>query len=255
MGTRSKSCDVLEQQRNGMKLLQADKQSIAFTLIELLVVIAVLAVFAAMIIRPLPGSRKSPHSACLNNLKQIGVGIAIYSSDNNGLLPWQRFQIPSDTNSARVIAAPSMAAWRYPVRLARYMGAPSGAGLTRQFRCPLDVDRKTDGMNKALAGNEALSYFIGFHEASDLPEVIAMGDRNLSPGKGQPFYSSRRVGPVNVDAATTVWEVTQKNKFHGNAGCLLFTDGHAELVSDLPVVLTGAVKAGGTNANRFLFPQ
>lgn len=238
-----------------MNLLKPIKSSTAFTLIELLVVIAVLAVLAAMIIRPLPGKRKSPNAACMNNLKQIGLGISMYSSDNNGLLPWQRFQIPSDTNSARVIAAPSMAAWRYPARLASYMGAPEGAGLTRQFRCPFDVERKTDGVNKGLAGNEALSYFIGFHEAYDRPEVIAMGDRNLSHGKGQPFYSSRRVGPVNIDASTTVWEVTKNNKFHGDQGCLLFTDGHAESIGVMSPILTGAVKTGGTNANRFLFPQ
>jgi prepilin-type N-terminal cleavage/methylation domain-containing protein len=240
-----------------MKLLQPHKQSKAFTLIELLVVLFILGILAGIFLPPHGyGHRsKSKTSSCMNNLKLIGVGMAMYSSDNNGLLPWQRFEAPSNTNSARVVAAPSMVAWRYPERLARYMVAPNGSGLTRQFRCPLDVDRKLDGVNKGLAGNEALSYFIGFNESYDLPEVIAMGDRNLSPGKGQPFYSSRRVGPVNIDSNTTVWEVTKNNKFHEGLGCLLFTDGHVEAITKLPVILAPAAKAGGTNANRFLFPQ
>lgn len=238
-----------------MRLLQSDKQSIAFTLIELLVVIAVLAVLAAMFIPPPSGHRKSVHAACLSNLKQIGVGMAMYSSDNNGLLPWQRFQIPSDTNSARVVASPNMLAWRYPERLNHYLGAPVGSGLVRFFRCPFDADRKDDGANTNLAGNQGLSYFIGFNEAYDSPDVIVMGDRNLSPGKGRPFYSSRRVGPVSIDTGTTVWEVTKSNQFHENTGCLLFADGHVEEIRDLLTTLTRAVKTGGTNANRFLFPQ
>lgn len=238
-----------------MKLLQTVKRSIAFTLIELLVVIAVLAVLAAMVIPPRGGSRKSPSAVCMNNLKQIGVCMAMYSSDNNSLLPWQRFEVPSNTNSARVVAAPSMVAWRYPERLARYLGAPNGSGLTRQFRCPLDVERKVDVVNKGLAGNEALSYFMGFHESYDRPDVIAMGDRNLSPGKGQAFYSSRRSGPVNINAGTTVWEVTKNNKFHEDTGCLLFTDGHVESIGVMSPILQSAGKAGGPNANRFLFPQ
>jgi prepilin-type N-terminal cleavage/methylation domain-containing protein len=238
-----------------MKLLKFGKQHLAFTLIELLVVIAVLAVLAAMVIPPHGGSRKSPHTRCLSNLKQIGLGMSMYSADNSGLLPWQRFQVPSDTNSARVVAAPNMAAWRYTERLNPYMGAPEGARLARVFRCPLDIERKAADVNTNLVGNETLSYFVGFNETSYKSEIIVMGDRNLSPGKGQTFYSSRKSGPVNINASTTVWEVTKDNKFHENTGCLLFTDGHAEVVSDLPVVLNGAVKAGGANANRFLFPQ
>ncbi len=239
-----------------MKLLQPIKQSKAFTLIELLVVLFIIGILALMFLPPHGHRYKSKTSSCMNNMKQIGVCMAMYSSDNNGLLPWQRFEVPSNTNSARVVAAPSMVAWRYPERLARYMGAPNGSGLTRQFRCPLDVDRKVSEVNKGFAGNEALSYFIGFNESYGLPEVIAMGDRNLSPGKGQPFYSSRRAGPVNIDSNTTVWEVTKNNKFHGEAGgSLLFTDGHVEAITKLPVILAPAAKAGGTNANRFLFPQ
>ena len=238
-----------------MKLLKLIKTLTAFTFIELLLVVAVLAVLAAMILPTLSGSRKSPHTRCLSNLKQIGLGMSMYSSDNNGLLPWQRFQIPSDTNSARVVAAPNMAAWRYPERLNLYLGASEGAGLVRTFRCPLDIERKAAEVNTNLVGNETLSYFVGFNETSYRSEIIVMGDRNLSPGKGQAFYSSRRSGPVNINADTTVWEVTKDNKFHENTGCLLFTDGHAEVVNDLPVVLNGAVKAGGTYANRFLFPQ
>jgi prepilin-type N-terminal cleavage/methylation domain-containing protein/prepilin-type processing-associated H-X9-DG protein len=63
----------------------------AFTLIELLVVIAIIAILAAILFPVFSQAKESAKkTVCINNLKQLGLAVEMYLSDNDQHLPDRR---------------------------------------------------------------------------------------------------------------------------------------------------------------------
>lgn len=59
-----------------------------FTLIEILVVITIISILAAMLLPALKETRnKAKRASCMNNLRQVGMGLIMYATDWDGWFP------------------------------------------------------------------------------------------------------------------------------------------------------------------------
>jgi len=116
--------------------------ALAFTLIELLVVIAIIAILAAMLMPAIARVKEAGKAtACLSNLRQIGIGIQLYVQDNNNRLPFMREQSQTSTNE---LPGPD-------VVLSNHVGN------VRVMRCPSDKEQLFEKTGCSYSWNSLLN--------------------------------------------------------------------------------------------------
>jgi type II secretory pathway pseudopilin PulG len=221
----------------------------AFTWIEMLVVIVCVVLLGFFLIVPLfsTPTARAPRISCVNNLKNIGLAWRIYSTDNDGLYPWQ----------AAATNRPACVPTNYASVPGAALGPAQGVAANFAFltdelstlkilKCPSDAKRFQLKSNsfaflmapaQTLVRDRAISYFIGTSAKEDEPQSILGGDRNLAGG---PFSADTNTPPSQVALRiryATATNVAAMNSavwtqdIHQGAGNLLLGDGSFQQVS------------------------
>ena len=125
-----------------------------FTLVELLVVIGIIAIVMAILLPTLSHAQQQSRAIkCMSNMRQIGMGLVMYSQDNNGYvipsynLPW------ASGATTNYTGGPQQPMDGWPAILDRDGYVPSQQqNANTTFYCPDTVDE--EGMKNGQTGTD-----------------------------------------------------------------------------------------------------
>lgn len=226
----------------------------AFTLIELLVVISIISLLISILLPALSKAREaSRSSACLSNLKQIGMATFVYSQTYKDFLP-----IGFDSDPARPDGL-----WSFPMSWDEYLCADGGLGRTIHQNSDKPQILVCPELGKWDTQNPRWGHYAVNQELFGWKNFSSSWVRQ--PGKitapmqpSQTLMITERADSQEVDG-TSQWNImlafrepygtsTYLADRHLDAGNVLFFDGHVNAVKK-PMKNLWHVAGGGVLSN------
>ena len=242
-----------------MTLTPNNQKRHGFTLIELLVVIAIIAILAAILFPVFQKVRENARrTACLSNLKQLGLGITQYTQDADE-------HMPSAASGGAGKGEGMLGGWMYYINFTNTAAAPLKFDPTQGsiysyvkskgvYTCPDDSTGQTTGDSYAISSCTAsLTRINGIWPGKNLSAFDNSSGTLLlcEEGSGNPATSTNDAYFLN-DQSAAVINATPGDSIslrHNSGSNMLFIDGHAKYY----ILDTTGASGNSTGANQKVY--
>jgi len=248
-----------------------------FTLIELLVVIAIIAILAAILLPALNSARNTARSsACINNLKQLGMVFAQYADQSNDvIIPARINNADSDDHTNRGLGYGTNVTWLYPLRheFGLSDAAPAADIALPEsekngiLSCPAST-LQSQSTNKLTYG--VIAYYMGgehggsnYGGGSKASDLVSKFGKLKNPSAKAYICDSSALATNTTDApgAETLtdcywvlnWGTRISRSRHGGKTNFLFADFHVATVTESELKARGSLASGISGCARSEF--
>ena len=217
------------------------KSANAFTVLELLVVITVVAILAALLFPVFKSAKdRAIRTVCLNNLRQINLGVRMYGDDSN--------DVPPTPGKAAGATNPITLYSGYKALMKSYVGLPGEASSRdKLFACPADMfyppffstneDTHVRYVRESLHDTNYLDYssyaFNGGDNVIRMLGTIPWTRPGLTGVKLSSVKKTARTVLVAEAAAFVPWswhEPGSRRPFNNAKNIVSFVEGHVSYI-------------------------
>src|SRR4051794_15955646 len=144
-----------------------------FTVVDLVVVVAIFGIASAVFVRGQADDRsasRAKRSACVLNLRQIGVSFRLWSNEHGDRFPMQHRADKAGSRDGIDREDPLL-----------YFKVMTNKIINPKIlSCPADNRPRASSFSNLALTN--LSYFVGIDADETLPQTLLSGDRNVTNG-------------------------------------------------------------------------
>jgi prepilin-type processing-associated H-X9-DG protein len=216
-------------------------------------VIAIIAILAAMLLPALKAAKEVAKKAqCVNNLKQMGLGIILYASDELGFAPTI---ISNSTLYVKYTATTggNLSTWWW--QIADKINLPLQTGIQQANWCPTGVPKyvaspPTFGFDGTYGTNYVLNKTFELNKkriidlTSPDKSLIVMDGKDTALGSFAAYFGGGNSATQHIDSTMAN---RRMNICHGNSVNCLFVDGHVESIPDPKGILPVAYRKTAGN--------